>query len=66
MTILAVDEKKEALKRIAGIVEELRPDAELYTFTSSLDALAKARETEVDTAFISVRMQELSGLDLGQ
>ena len=66
MTILAVDDKKEALKRIAGIVEELRPDAELYTFTSSLDALAKARETEVDTAFISVRMQELSGLDLGQ
>ena len=66
MTILAVDDKKESLKRIAGIVEELRPDAELYTFTSSLDALAKARETEVDTAFISVRMQELSGLDLGQ
>ena len=66
MTILAVDDKKESLKRIAGIVEELRSDAELYTFTSSLDALAKARETEVDTAFISVRMQELSGLDLGQ
>ena len=66
MTILAVDDKKEGLKRIAEIVGELRPDAELYTFTSSLDALAKARETEVDTAFISVRMQELSGLDLGQ
>ena len=66
MTILAVDDKKEALKRIEGIVAELRPDAELFTFTSSLDALAKARETEVDTAFISVKMQELSGLDLGQ
>ena len=66
MTILAVDDKKEALKRIEGIVAELRPDAELFTFTSSLDALAKARETEVDTAFISVTMQELSGLDLGQ
>ena len=66
MTILVVDDKKEALKRIEGIVAELRPDAELFTFTSSLDALAKARETEVDTAFISVKMQELSGLDLGQ
>ena len=66
MTVLAVDDKKEALKRIEGIVAELRPDAELFTFTSSLDALAKARETEVDTAFISVTMQELSGLDLGQ
>ena len=66
MTILAVDDKKEALKRIEGIVAELRPDAELFTFTSSLDALAKARETEVDTAFISVTMQELSGIDLGQ
>ena len=66
MTILVVDDKKEAVKRIEGIVAELRPDAELFTFTSSLDALAKARETEVDTAFISVKMQELSGLDLGQ
>ena len=44
MTILAVDDKKEALKRIEGIVAELRPDAELFTFTSSLDALAKARD----------------------
>ena len=66
MTILAVDDKKDALDRIAAIVKKLKPDAEVLCFQSSLDALAKARDTEIDVAFLGVVIPELGGLDLGQ
>ncbi len=66
MTILAVEKIPEALQNTVGIIENLQPDAELLCFGSSLEALAAAREKEIDLAFLSVEMPELSGLDLGQ
>ena len=66
MTILIVDEDTAALAKISGILKSLRPDDELLCFDSSLAALAKAREQEIDTAFLEVTMSELGGLDLGQ
>ena len=66
MTILAVDERPEALRQIAEITEQLQPGAELLCFDSSLKALAAARKKEIDIALISVETPELGGLDLGQ
>ena len=65
MTILAVDDKKDALKQVRDILTEIQPDAEVLCFESSLDALALAREREIDIAFLSVNTPELGGLDLG-
>ena len=66
MKILAVDDDKTSLDRIKGILEKTIPDAECYFFDSSLSALAKAREEEIDVAFLDVKMPELNGIDLGK
>ena len=66
MTILAVDNNREALQQTCSLISDLRPDAQVLCFSSSLEALAAAREKEIDLAFLSAEMPELSGLDLGQ
>ena len=66
MTVFAVDTEREALDALSGQILSLQPGAELHTFESSLDALAQAREQEVDVAFLNPDMPELTGTDLGQ
>ena len=66
MRILAVDDDKTALGKIKDILKKTVPDATCYYFDSSLSALAKAREEEIDVAFLDVKMPELNGIDLGR
>ena len=66
MTIIAVDDDKTSLKKIEKALTKVKPDATCYFFDSSLSALAKAREEEIDVAFLDVEMPELSGIDLGK
>ena len=63
MTILIVSGAAGAL---AASLKALRPEAELMCFESSLEALAAARERQVDVAFLETELPELDGLDLGQ
>ncbi len=65
MNILAVDDDRTSLDNISGIIGKLEPEANCFAFDSSLSALAKAREEEIDVAFLDVNMPELSGIDLG-
>ncbi len=65
MNILAVDEDKNSLNRIKGILEKVSPGADCFFFDSSLSALAKAREEEMDVAILDVDIPELDGIDLG-
>ena len=60
MRILAVDDDKASLDRIREILNKTIPDGEFYFFDSSLSALAKAREVEIDVAFLDVKMPELT------
>ena len=66
MNILAVDADSAALKKIKGILTKNVPEANCFYFDSSLSALAKAREEEIDVAFLDANMPELSGIDLGK
>ena len=66
MTILIVDDQATRLEKTSSIIASLKPDAEILSFTDSLEALAKAREQEIDLAFLAPEMPELRGLDLGQ
>lgn len=66
MTIIAVDDRPEDLDKCAGMLEALYGGAELWKFDDPFHALAKARETEIDTALIAVGMQDLNGLELGR
>ena len=64
--IFLIENSEEDLRRNAEALTELLPDAELKTFTSSLEALAEARKCEVSIAVLDDNMPGLDGLDLGQ
>lgn len=66
MRIIAVDDDGTFLKKIQGYLSKVVPDATCFFFDSSLAALAKAREEEIDVAFLDVKMPELNGIDLGK
>ena len=66
MMVFAVDQSADSLRRISEILPDIVPDGELRCFQSSLEALAAARETEVDAALLEIDLPELNGLDLGQ
>ena len=66
MTVLIAEENAGVLKEVSGMAAKLLPDAEVLCFGSSLEALAKAREQEIDIALLGTGMAELSGLNLGQ
>ncbi len=66
MKILAVDTDSASLKKLGKMISKAAPEAEVFSLDSSPLALAKAREEEMDVAFIEVNMPELSGLDLGE
>ncbi len=66
MTILLLERDAGVLHRLQKLVASLRPEAELLAFTDSPSALAAARKKEIDAAFLSAAMPELSGLDLGR
>lgn len=66
MTILLVEENAQALEHLCALVAALQPEAELLCFQDSLEALAAARQREIDIALLETELPELSGLDLGQ
>lgn len=66
MNILAVDSDRRSLDIIRGILDKHAPGAEVICCEDPLYALACARESEIDVAFLEVNMPELSGLDLGR
>ena len=66
MRVIIVDDDASVLKKHQKIISELLPEAEVSTFTDGLFALAEARESNVDIAFLEADMPELNGLDLGQ
>lgn len=66
MTIIAVDDERPSLDRITGLISRIKPDSRCYSFDNALSALAKAREEEIDVAFLDINMPELTGIDLGK
>ncbi|MBR5345212.1 MAG: response regulator [Clostridia bacterium] len=66
MRILAVDASEQSLRETARIAAALEPEAELMTFLDPLEALAAARQHEIDIALLETELPELNGLDLGR
>lgn len=66
MTILAVDDRTEELQVLSEMIAILKPEEEVISFQSSLEALAEARNREIDIAVLSASLPELSCIDLGQ
>lgn len=66
MNIIAVDDKRPVLLQVEGAIREAVPDCILAGFVSSKKALAYARETRVDVAFLDIDMAEMNGLILAR
>ena len=66
MNVLAVLENEAALPPMTEMIREMKPEANLMCFGSSLLALAAAREQEIDVALIDTALPELSGINFGR
>lgn len=66
MTILAVENDKESLKKLTRLLKTLKPDADLVLCESSPEALITARQKPLDVAFLDVDLAEMSGKILGR
>lgn len=66
MKILAVDDEKLALGALDSALRRALPDAEIYTFRNSGEALSFARETLCEVAFLDIQMRDMNGLELAK
>ena len=67
MRILLVDDEPFALKELVKCVGKLRPNAELFPFEYSDEALAFAKnEKGIDVAILDVNMPKMSGIELAK
>ena len=67
MRILLVDDEPFALKELKKTVADLRPNAELFPFEYSDEALAFAKkESGIDVAILDVNMPNMDGIELAK
>lgn len=64
MKVLYVDDEALAVRKFEAIASTLPDVAELHCYTSPLEALAFARLSPVDAAFLDIEMPEMRGIDL--
>ncbi len=66
MNILAVDDKRPVLRGVEKAILEAVPNCDLKGFTSAREAIACAKETRIDIAFLDIDMAEMNGLMLAK
>lgn len=66
MQIIAVDDERLALKDLQQAIEAVLPVEQLNGFLDPLQALAFAREHQVDVAFLDIQMAGMNGLSLAK
>ena len=66
MKIILVDDEKHNLEDLSECVAELRPNAEIFSFDRSAEALSFTKENDVDVAFLDIRMPLMNGIELAK
>lgn len=66
MHVMAVDDERPVLSTLEKAIRLAVPECSLAAFTTVVDALAHARETPPDIAFLDVEMPGMDGLALAQ
>ena len=61
MNLFVVDDEKHALNYLVGVLEDTYPQAEIFPFCKTSEAIEAARKTECDVAFLDIRIDEKNG-----
>lgn len=61
---MAVDDEPFMLSGMVSVLRDIRPEAEVLSFSWPEDALEAARKQPVDVAFLDIQMGGMSGLQL--
>lgn len=64
MRFLAADDEPLMLNGLVSVLHELRPEADILSFTRPDEALEAAKKQSVDAAFLDIRMGGMTGLQL--
>lgn len=64
MRFFAVDDEMYMLDEITEILRRVRPNGEVFTFQSPVQALKAANHQQVDVAFLDIQMGSMTGLEL--
>lgn len=64
INIIATDDERIALQALITAIQEALPDVTVHGFRRGKEALAFARETPCDIAFLDIRMRDTSGIVL--
>lgn len=62
MDFLVVDDEELALEDLGQMLKKARPECRLYCFTNPIEALAFAREHDVQVAFLDIEMAAMDGI----
>ena len=66
MRIITVDDEPLMLKKLQRCIEEAEPEAQLFAFSSSREALAFAEQSKIDVCFLDIHMPGMDGVTLAK
>ncbi|MDO5149765.1 MAG: response regulator [Oscillospiraceae bacterium] len=66
MRFLVVDDEKHALNYISTILKETYPQADIFSFCKTNDAVQKAKDIRCDVAFLDIQMDDKNGIELAK
>ena len=66
MKIIAVDDEKIALQGLLSAIQQAAPNAEIYGFRYTREALAHMESDPCDIAFLDIEMKGMNGVELAE
>ena len=64
MKILVVEDENIALNGLVLLIKKVEPNAEIFGFMNSFDALEFSKNNQISIAFLDIEMNGLNGIDL--
>ena len=66
MKIIAVDDEKIALQGLLASIRKAAPDAEIYGFRNTGEAIAHMEKDPCDVAFLDIEMKGMTGVEVAE
>lgn len=66
MKIIAVDDEKIALQGLMSAIQQAAPDAQIYGFRHTGEAIAHMEKDPCDVAFLDIEMKGMNGVEVAE